>query len=141
MMKKILSLCLVLVLTLIVAAPASAAMPDVMQPYYINTSEASIGLSISDTGMATVDMLCTGYSNVTRIEATLYIERKVGSQWVRVDNGTMSDTWNCVSNSRFFFETIRYQMPAKGEYKATVTFAVYATRTEVLTFSTTRTYA
>lgn len=139
-MRKVISVCLALVLMLTLVPPASAAMPDIVQPNYINTAQASIGLAIDSTGLATVDLLCTGYSSVTRIEATLYIERKVGSQWVRIDNGTMNDTWVCVADGRFMVDTITYQMPAKGEYKATVTYCVYAAKTEVLTFNTTRTY-
>ena len=140
-MKKALSLCLVFVLLFALAAPAAAATPETAQPYYVNTAQARISMSISSSGLVAMDLLCTGLSGVTSIKAVLYLERQVGSQWVRVNNGIWGNTWTITSSGRFFVQTVTHFAEEKGNYRAVVTYYVYgATETEVLTFNTTREY-
>ncbi len=111
-----------------------------MQPRYVNTSQASITISISSAGVATIGLLCTGLSAVTSIDAVVYLERQVGSTWVRVDNGTADDTWTVSSSNRFMMQNITHQLSVKGVYRATVTYTVHGAQDEVLTFDATREY-
>ena len=140
-MKKFISVLLMACLVLAMAAPTWAAGSETVQPRYVNTSHASITMSISSSGLATVDLLCTGLSSVTHIDAVVYLERQVGSSWVRVDNGTSHDTWTVTSANRFMMQSITHQLTVKGTYRAKVTYTVYgASYNEVLTFENTREY-
>lgn len=143
-MKKILSTVLALAFLLFAATPAFAAgSGDTVQPYYINTSQASITMVISDSGVASIDLNCMGLSNVSSIDAVVYLERYTEyGAWIRVNIRTGSNTWNITSNSRFMIETITFQLPQKGEYKATVFYTVHgSTQAERIGFYTTRTYS
>ena len=139
-MKRFFSAFLVLVLMIATVTPTFTATAATAQPWYINTSNARITFGISDTGLATIDLLCTGLSFVTHIDAVVYLERQVGSAWVRVDNGTADDTWTLSSSNRFMMQSITHQLSVKGVYRATVTYTVHGSQDEVLTFDATREY-
>lgn len=140
-MRKHISLLLVLTILLAMAVPAFAATADTAQPWYVNTSQARITLSISDTGLATITLVCTGLSSVSHIDAEVYLERQVGSTWVRVDNGMTDDTWTFTSANRFMVQSFTHQLTVKSKYRATVTYTVHgSSQDEVLTFDATRDY-
>ena len=140
-MKKLLSLLLAVTFLVAAAAPTFAAAPDPILPQYINTSQAGIGLVIEENGLATISIRCIGLSSATGIDAEIYLERKVGNNWERVDLGNATDSWTESINDRFLFKTYTHTVSAKGEYKATVNFTIYGTaQDEYLTFYTTRTF-
>ena len=140
-MKRLFSAFLVLALMLATVTPTFAATADTAQPWYINTSHARITFTISDTGLATIDLICTGLSSVTHIDAVVYLERQVGSAWVRVYNGTADDTWTLTASNRFMMQSFTHQLTVKGVYRATVTYTVHgSSQDEVLTFDATREY-
>lgn len=140
-MKKLTSIVLVLVLLVAAAVPAFAAVPETVAPLYINTSQAGIGIVISDDGVVSIAIRCIGMTSATRIDAEVYLERKVGSTWVRVtlDNGAIS--WNESVTTRYLLKSYTENVSVKGEYKATVIYTVYGTsQNETLTFYDTRTF-
>ena len=140
-MKKLLSLLLAVTFLVAAAAPTLAAAPEPILPQYVNTSQAGIALTISEDGIASVSIRCIGLSSATGIDAEVYLERKVGNDWERVDLGNATDTWNESVNDRFLFKSYSQAVSVKGEYKATVNYTIYGTtEDEYLTFYATRTY-
>ena len=85
-MKKFTALILAATLLVAMCIPVSAAENSI-HPYYINTNRASVVMVISNSGMAEINVTCIGNSNATKIETITYIQRQVGSSWVRVSIG------------------------------------------------------
>ena len=140
-MKKILSLLLAITFLVAAAAPTFAAAPDPILPQYINTSQASISLTISANGLATVAIQCIGLSSCTGIDAEVYLEYKDGNNWVRVDLGNATDTWTVSSSTKFLIKSFTHTVSERGDYRATVNYTIYGTaQTENLTFYSTRTF-
>ena len=140
-MKKLLSLLLAVTFLVAAAAPTFAAAPEPILPQYVNTSQAGIGLTIDENGLASIAIQCIGLSSCTGIDAEIYLERKVGDDWVRVDLGNTTDTWTVSSSTRFLIKSFTHTVSEKGEYKATVNYTIYGTaQDEYLTFYNTRTF-
>ena len=140
-MKQLTSILLALTLLVAVAVPAFAAAPETVSPLYINTSQAGISMTISTDGSVSISLSCIGLSSATNIDATVYLERKVGTSWVRVDIGTDDNTWKVSSSNRFLIQSLSHEVTVKGEYKATVIYSVYGkVEDETLTFYDTRTF-
>ena len=140
-MKKLTSIVLVLVLMVAAAVPAFAAVPETVAPLYINTSMAGIGLAFSDDGVASVAIRCTGKSSATGIDAEVYLERKVGSAWIRVtlDNG--ANSWTESVTTRYLIKSYTQAVNIRGEYRATVVYTIHGTtQDETLTFLGTQTF-
>lgn len=141
-MKRILSALLVVTLLLISATPAFAALPETVSPQYINTSQASVAITISANGVASIAVKCIGDSSATSISTTTYLERKVGTSWVRVDLGTTDNVWTESVSTRYLVKTYSKSLSVKGEYRATTTFTVNGTtENETFTLYNTRTYS
>ena len=84
-MKRLTSLVLSLVLLLTIVTPAFAVQPETtVSPRYINTSQASISLVITEDGLAEWSIMCFGKTNCTSIDAVTYLERKMGSLWIKM---------------------------------------------------------
>lgn len=60
-------------------------------PYYLYTYSVESSLTIVG-GTAYCKSVITGDNTVTQIYATLYLEKKNGSKWEVVSNGTWSDS-------------------------------------------------
>lgn len=129
-MKKILSAALVLVMLLQVSITAEASQPN---PRYINTEQATATLTISDAGNATVRVTCSGNSNVTRINVTAYLEKKVGTTWQRVSIGTSSNMWTYSTTLTRLTKSFTTQLSTSGEYRTVVKFVVSGTTSETIT--------
>lgn len=99
-MKKITALILVVTLMVSMCIPVSAAENSI-QPYYINTNQASVVMAISDSGEADISVFCSGNSRVTKIQVTTYIEKQVGSSWVRVSNGQTNNQWSATAYTTY----------------------------------------
>lgn len=125
-MKKITSLAMVLVLLLTATIPAKAALPETtVSPYFINTSQASVSLGISEDGVAGWTIACFGESGCTGIAAVSYLERKVGTQWERVDLVISYDEFTISTTGKELVKTYRNPVTIRGEYRAVVEFTVY----------------
>ena len=141
-MKRLTSLVLSLVLLLTIVTPAFAAQPETaVSPRYINTSQASISLVITEDGLAEWSIICLGLSNCTSIDAVTYLERKMGTVWVRMSIGYPITDYHYSVAGRNLYATYQRQLTYAGEYRATVEFTVHGTTAdEELKFTSYRTY-
>lgn len=124
-MKKSVSLVLAIIvflgITSIYGQKVDAA--DIM-PRYNNTNFATTGLTISSSGLATIDLDCAGdYGVVTRITAETKLERKWGIFWLDVDGGEWTDT----TTNRMLSKTHTLQLTKTGTYRVTVKYTVSGT--------------
>ncbi len=124
-MKKSISLVLAIIvllgITSVYTQKADAA--DIM-PRYNNADYATTGLTISSSGLATIDLDCGGgYSVVTRITAETKLERKWGIFWLDVDGGEWTDT----TTNRMLSKTHTLQLTKTGTYRVTVKYTVSGT--------------
>ena len=140
-MKKVCSLILVLMLLFAAAVPADAAQAEPVSPRYINTSQAGVSITINTSGKVSITVMCIGGSTATKIHAVTYLERQVGSSWVRVDIDEVNDEWvNAVNGSRMAVN-YSHNVTVKGTYKVTTEFTVHGTQAdETFTLYNTRTY-
>jgi len=132
-MKKIISLVLILILVLTLAIPALGAQQETASPYLLNTQRATVSIAISDSGLLTTTVTCIGKSNVMRISSVTYIERKVGSSWVRVDIDATNDEWTYSTTSTRMVQNYSQQLSLTGEYRVVAECTVVSpSGTEVL---------
>lgn len=98
---------------------ATEAYIDV-QPYWINTSDIMISLSI-DNGKAVLSSAVDGYSGVTKITAVAVLERLNS-------NGTYTEIerWDNISSDSRWCDWTATRYVAKGyTYRFTITATVY----------------
>lgn len=126
-MKKVLSFILILSIFFSMATSASAALPEVIVPNYVSTTYARLGFAVDDDGVATIVVDCNGYSTATRIDVTVYLERRIAGGWIYVNIDTGTNTWEFSTNGRLFWEEITYQILTYGEYRVTAEITVYGT--------------
>ena len=126
-MKKFTALILATILLFATTATTYAALPETAVPYYANTSQASIPLVISENGEASWTIMCIGKSSCTGIDAVTYLERQVGSSWVRVDLGNLNDEYTYSTTSSYILQNYKFTLTAHGTYRAVVVFTVYGT--------------
>lgn len=96
---------------------------NTISPYYLYTYSAESNLNIvGDT--AYCKSVIKGGSAVTQINATQYLEKKNGSKWESVSNGTWSDSINGKSL------TLRNSMSNldNGTYRVRTVATVYSDR-------------
>ena len=125
-MKKLISV--ISIIFLLCASLSVAAADTNIVPYYNNTNTVSTTFSISSTGMATATVSYNGKSGVTTGGTiSSYIERKVGSSWVKVSNGQPLNTWTDSSTSYRYKTTHNLQLSYKGEYRLCVTYTIRGT--------------
>ena len=135
-MKRLTSLVLSLVLLLTVVTPAFATQPETtVSPRYINTSQAGISLVITEDGLAEWTIICLGEPNCTGIDAVTYLERKMGTVWVRMSIDYPITDYHYSVTGRNLYATYQRQLTYAGEYRAWVEFTVHGTNgDEELTF-------
>ena len=127
-MKRLTSLILSLVLLLTIATPAFAAQPeDTVSPRYINTSQAGVSLAITEDGLASWTIICLGKSNCTSIDAVTYLERKMGTLWIKMSIDYPITDYMYSVNGRNLAATYEMQLTYAGEYRAVVEFTVHGT--------------
>ena len=132
-MKKLISLTLILILAFTLAIPAFGAQKEVASPYLLNTQRASVSISISDSGLLSTTVTVIGKSNVTSISTVTHVERKVGSNWVRVDINATNDQWTYNTTSTRMVQHYSQQLTLTGEYRVVAECTVVSPNgTEVL---------
>lgn len=131
-MKKFAALILVVTILASLCIPVSAAEFS-SNPYYINTNQARVVLTIGDSGLAEITVLCTANSNATKIQTTTYLERKIGSTWVRVNNGQTNNQWTASTTAKYLVKDYSYQLSITGTYRAVAVFTVSGAETETFT--------
>ena len=141
-MKRLTSLVLSLVLLLTVVTPAFATRPETtVNPRYINTSQAGISLVITEDGLAEWTIMCFGEPNCTGIDAVTYIERKMGTVWVRMSVNHPTKEYYYSVTGQELAATYQKQLTYAGEYRAIVEFTIHGTTAdEELKFTSYRTY-
>ncbi len=102
------------------AAPNPPETQAKVQPYWSNTFDMSVWLSIDD-GKAMFDASVTGYSGVTKITAKAVLER------INSDGSTVEiDRWDNISSDSRFLDWGSTRYVAKGyTYRLTFTATVY----------------
>lgn len=126
-MKKLTALFLAALLLLnfaVVICSAEEEAPETEEiiEEYTNTRSASVSLSISTSGTATIHISCVGLSGTTHISSVTYLEKWNGSAWARVSiNGAsqISDGADAGFLSRTYTTTV-----GSGKYRATAVFTV-----------------
>lgn len=131
-MKKFAALILVVTIVASLCIPVSAAEFSI-NPYYINTNQARVVLTIGDSGLAEITVLCTANSNATKIQTTTYLERQIGSTWVRVNNGQTNNQWTASTTARYLAKDYSCQLSITGTYRAVAVFTVSGSETETFT--------
>lgn len=126
-MKKLTAFFLALTLLATPALSVSAAEAELISPYYINTSQASISFGITEDGSASWTIICSGKSTATAIDSVSYLERKIGNTWVRVDLGTTNDEYIYNVSTKYLVKTHNATVSVSGTYRAVVEFTVYGT--------------
>ena len=127
-MKRLTSLVLSLVLLLTIVTPAFAAQPETtVSPRYINTSQAGISLVILEDGLAEWSIMCFGEPNCTGIDAVTYLERKMGSLWIKMSIDYPITDYHYSVTGRNMYAVYQMQLTYAGEYRAVVEFTVHGT--------------
>ena len=130
-MKRLTSLILSLVLLLTIATPAFAVQTETtVSPRYANTSQAGISLVITEDGLAEWTIICLGLSNCTGIDAVTYLERKMGSLWIKMSIEYPVTDYTHSVNGRELVATHQKQLTYAGEYRAVVEFTVHGTNAD-----------
>ena len=102
------------------AAPNVAETQIDIQPFWQNTSDVTISLSITD-GKAVLSTAVDGYSGVNKITAVAVLER-------RNSNGTYTEIerWDNISSNSRYLDWTATRYVAKGyTYRFTITMTVY----------------
>lgn len=95
---------------------------------------------ISDSGVAEINVTCIGNSNATKIETKTYIQRQVGSSWVRVSIGQTNNQWTATANTNYLIKDYSRQLSTAGKYRAVTEFTVSGSQSETFTLYSEATY-
>lgn len=134
-MKNIISAILILVTIFTIACPVFAA-----EPRYENANNIAVTMSINASGEATVFVRMYGNASLIQTNMKIYIEKKSGSTWTRVDIGTTNDVWEYTSTSSSIIKTYTAQLSSAGEYRAVAEFTLIGSTVEEITKTATATY-
>ena len=124
---KICLICIMLILGCI-QIPVSAMGTDIV-PYYNNTVNANSYFTISEDGVATVDISYHGVSDITTgaTITTKIQKRTLGLIWTTVDIGTTDNVWIDESTSVTFSTSHSVKLKSKGTYRVAVDFVIRGT--------------
>lgn len=135
-MKRI--ACLILSLLIITSVPVSAyaAQPSGgIELLSLCTAKPTVTFRIAEGGNASVKLICSGKSDVTKIKTKTCIEKKSGTKWVKVNVGTSDNyIYHSVSSSRMMI-SFKEQLTGSGSYRCTTAFTLYAKTTETITIT------
>lgn len=121
--KKFMSVLFTVVIMLTtssVAVNAAQSFPPGIQPFWINTSDMVVGLSITD-GKAVLSASVDGYSGTTKITAVAVLERKNS-------DGTYTEIerWDNISADNWYLDWGSTRYVTKGyTYRFTFSATVY----------------
>ena len=138
-MRKFASVLLVAAILMSMIIPVSATENSI-QPYYINTNQARVVMGINEDGLAEITVTCIGNSNATKIETVTYLERKVGSSWVRVNINQPNNQWEESVNACYLLKNYSFDLSVTGTYRAVTVFTVSGSETETYTLYREATY-
>ena len=121
-MKK--ALAFLLVVLSVFSIMGCTVMAAGVEPRWNNTSSATVGLVIDDSGEASIGLYCVGKSGVTtKIIADTKLERKWGLFWLDVDGAEWTDTVNGTNLATG--HTV--QLSKKATYRAKTEYTVSGT--------------
>lgn len=139
-MKKTTCVLLILISVFFITTPVYAKQPANSDlPKYENVDNATVNLYIRSDGYASVELFCSGSSDVTRIVATTYFQRKIGLIWVRADIGTANNELVYTVYSRCLSCVQHTNLPKSGKYRVRTTYTVYGN--EIAEYSASDTYS
>lgn len=139
-MKKIFALTISLVLLVSMLATPLSVRANEITPRYINTSQARVLLTIDASGLATISVRCYANNGTTSIQTVTFLEKKVGSTWVRVDIDETDNEWTYTTRYLSVIKSYKHQLDSTGEYRAVTYFTVAASVTENFTLISSDTY-
>lgn len=139
-MKKILSFILILATILALVQPAFAAQLPRNDPQYTNAQSAYVTLSICNSGYASIMVTVNGIPTLKKINVVTYLEKKVGSSWVRVDISEPGNIWSHSVTSNMLRKPYAVQLDSSGEYRVVSKFTLTASTVEYITDSSYATY-
>lgn len=113
--------------------PAHAQEQTPVMPRYTNISSVRAPMTISDSGLAVIEVCCLANSDVTSIKVVTYIERYIGGLWARINITPTSSEWSSWTNSSTFATTRKLQLTSTGYYRAVSVFTVTAATAETVT--------
>lgn len=137
--NKILSFVMLAILMAVMVVPTFAATGNEITPYFNNIATVETVFTIDEDGVGMVTYTCRGYRGITTsITVETRIERLSGSSWVQVEGASWTNTstlYYCASDHSI-------QLPARGTYKAVVTYTVAGSggATDVITRELQETY-
>lgn len=133
-MKRI--ACLILSFLIIASAPVSAYAappPDGTEVQSLYATNPAVIFSVSESGKASIRTTCRGTDDVTKITAKTRIDKKSGTNWVRVNVGTSDNYLYRTANSSTLIAGHTVSLPGSGAYRCTTTFTLYAKTSESIT--------
>ena len=131
-MKKQVILCLILSILLMIACPANAAVLPTVEPRYTNVYNVNCAFDIDSSGLATVTVNVKGNTTLQKTDILIYLERRIGSAWARVDLSLTDDGWVYSTTDRVFTETFSAVMTYRGEYRAVIECTFTGTAPEIV---------
>lgn len=132
-MKKVICLALTVMLVMTMMAAPASAFSLYRTIDSDNVSQVMVNLTITDSGMATVNVTCVGYSNVTSISVKYYIEQKINGTWTMVIFDPDSPYFRNSTKTNLLSGKRNVVLTEPGEYRAVATFTVVADTTETIT--------
>lgn len=116
-------ICCILVLLLVATQPAAQVSANpLVDLLWENADSASVSLSISSSGYATVKVSFMGSYFLKSATVTTFLEKRVGNGWTRVELPTLRDAWIDTTTSFALSKTHNVQLDSKGEYRVTARF-------------------
>lgn len=128
-LKKLLVAILTVCLVVVPLCHVSAAVieQEEIMPMFNNTGNASVVVSINDSGKMTITYQYVGFSGITtHAVVTSYIEKRtLGVFWTRVENGQTDNQWVDTLNGYSATGTRTCNLSQTGTYRVTAIYKVY----------------
>lgn len=135
-MKRTISLILSLLLVFSIVCPCFAVT---------DAEDRSVGggvsLSISDSGVATATLNCSGGDDVYKISATVYFERDTNGFWTRVYIKLVDNQIVITENDSSLSRTVKVTVPNAGTYRVVAKVTYYGDTTTTKTYYGYKNYA
>ncbi len=124
--KRIFTLTLAILIIVISAVPAYGATVNLV-PRDGNFRARDAEFAISDSGLAEVTVWYEGYSYTTWATISIKLERWTVFGWAEVENGCLNNTYVAEMSGTSGSVQYTLQLERKGQYRATVGYAIYGT--------------
>lgn len=136
-MKKVISVILVIAaIFTALLTPAQAAQPTEISPQYVTCQSVGTYLTIDSAGNVKVSIVLNGYTNITEVSVTTYLERENESIWYRV----LLNPWTYSGSASSFTKVFTGQISTSGNYRARSTFTITGSTVETITVTDECTY-